>query len=340
MNHHNNFNFLRIFAAVMVGVTHSYAITGNVLNEPALQLSNGYFYLSSIGLYIFFFTSGYLVSQSAATSKSSLIFLQKRVLRIYPALIIVVLLSVFVAGPLLTTFSLRQYFTDIDTWKYLWTASGLRIRFRLPGVFEQPGFVMAGFNGSLWSIQLELIMYGLLFILTLTGIFKKRKLLLIVLATFIIICLFMSVANRYFILIPDHKSLLLACAFLFGGIMQTKIIPGRFALCLFIGSGLLLLFKITGAIRVNLTLDEVIFFSLATYFIAFTRWFTIRIKNDISYGVYIYTFPMQQLIFQLSGFSQSTFANLLLSLCGSCILGFLSWIYIEKPALKYKTRLS
>ena len=124
MNHHNNFNFLRIFAAVLVGVTHSYAITGNILSEPARQLSNGYFYLSSIGLYIFFFTSGYLVSQSAATSKSSLIFLQKRVLRIYPALIIAVLLSVFIAGPLLTTFTLKQYFTDVDTWKYLWTASG------------------------------------------------------------------------------------------------------------------------------------------------------------------------------------------------------------------------
>ena len=109
---------------------------------------------------------------------------------------------------------------------------------------------------------------------------------------------------------------------------------------LFIGSGLLLLLKITGAMQVNLMLDEVIFFSLATYFIAFTRWFTIRIKNDISYGVYIYTFPMQQLIFQLSGFSQSTFANLLLSLCCSGILGFLSWIYIEKPALKSKTGLS
>ena len=339
MNHHNNFNFLRIFAAVLVGVTHSYAITGHVLSEPARQLSNGYFYLSTIGLYIFFFTSGYLVSQSAATSKSSLIFLQKRVLRIYPALIIAVLLSVFIAGPLLTAFSLKQYFTDVDTWKYLWTASGLRIRFRLPGVFEQPGFIMAGFNGSLWSIQLELILYGLLFILTLTGLVKKRKLLLILLTALIIICLFISVANWYFILIPDHKSLLLACAFLFGGIMQTKSIPGRYAVCLFIVSGLLLLVKITGVIQVNLMLDEVIFFSLATYFIAFTRWFTIRIKNDISYGVYIYTFPMQQLIFQLSGFSQSTFANLLLSLCCSCILGFLSWIYIEKPALKYKTRL-
>ena len=121
MNHHNNFNFLRISAAVLVGVTHSYAITGNILSEPLHQLTNGYFYLSSLGLYIFFFTSGYLVSRSATTSGSPLIFLQKEILRIYPALIVVVLLSIFVAGPLLTTYSLKQYFTDADTWKYLWT---------------------------------------------------------------------------------------------------------------------------------------------------------------------------------------------------------------------------
>ena len=75
--------------------------------------------------------------------------------------------------------------------------------------------------------------------------------------------------------------------------------------CLFIyWSGLLLLAKITGILPVDIMLDEVIFFSLATYFIAFTQWFTIRIKHDISYGVYIYTFPLQQLVFQLSGFSQ------------------------------------
>ncbi len=139
MSHRNNFNFLRIFAAVLVAVTHSYAITGHAETEFLHRLTNGNFYLSSIGLYIFFFTSGYLVSLSAANSKSALIFLKKRILRIYPALIVVVIISVFIAGPLLTKFSLRQYFTDADTWKYLWTSSGFKIRFRLPGVFEQTG---------------------------------------------------------------------------------------------------------------------------------------------------------------------------------------------------------
>ncbi|MEO8111388.1 MAG: acyltransferase [Ginsengibacter sp.] len=331
---------MRIFAAVLVGITHSYAITGNALLEPVHIVTGGRYYLSSIGLYIFFFTSGYLVTASAMNSKSLAAFLKKRVLRIYPALIVVVLLSVFVAGPLLTTFSVKNYFTDADTWKYLWTASGIRIRFRLPGVFERTGFAIGGFNGSLWSISLELQLYGLLLLLMLTGIFKRKKVLIITFITLIIVCFLMSGTAKYTTLMPDQKSLLLACAFLFGGIVQTKIISKKIAIYLFIASGLLMIVKLTALIKVNILMDEVIFFSLATYFIAFTNWFTIRIKNDISYGVYIYTFPIQQFFFQISGFNQSVLTNLLLSLFCSGILALLSWKYIEKPALRYKTQFS
>ncbi len=340
MSHRNNFNFLRIFAAVLVAVTHSYAITGHAETELLHRLTNGNFYLSSIGLYIFFFTSGYLVSLSATNSKSPLIFLKKRILRIYPALIVVVVISVFIAGPLLTKFSIRQYFTDADTWKYLLTSSGFKIRFRLPGVFEQPAFAMAGFNGSLWSISLELELYTVLFLLLLTGIFKNRKWLIVLLIVLFSCSLVLPNLGRQLALMPDQKNMLLAAAFLFGALLQTDFIPKKYFPYLFLISGLLLVLKISGIISINLLIDEVIFFSLATYFIAFTRRFNISIRNDISYGVYIYTFPLQQLFFQLSGFSQSVLVNLLLSLATSCILAFLSWTYIEKPALKYKTQLS
>ncbi len=199
---------------------------------------------------------------------------------------------------------------------------------------------MGGFNGSLWSISLELQLYGLLLLLMLTGIFKRKKILIVTFVVLTAICLLMCIASAYTILMPDQKSLLLACAFLFGGIMQTKIILKKIAIYLFIASGLLLIAKLTGIIKVNILIDEVIFFSLATYFTAFTNWFTIRIKNDISYGVYIYIFPIQQFFFQISGFNQSVLTNLLLSLFCSVILAFLSWIYIEKPALRYKTQFS
>lgn len=341
MNHRNNFNFLRLFAAILVAITHSYAITGNAEKEFLYQLTNGHFYLSSVGLYIFFFTSGYLVSLSAVNSKSPIFFLKKRVLRIYPALIVVVIMSIFIAGPLLTTFDLKQYFTEADTWKYLWTSSGFRIRFRLPGVFEQPGFATAGFNGSLWSISLELELYAILFLVLFAGIFKKRRLLVILFILLLISCLLLAnLNNQVTSSMTNRKNFLLAAAFLFGGLLQTEFIPKKNFPYLFLASSLLLFLKISGILSIDLLIDEVVFFSLATYFVAFTRQINISFKNDISYGVYIYTFPLQQLFFQLSGFSQSVIMNLLLSLGSSCILALLSWIFIEKPALKYKTQLS
>ncbi len=339
MNHKNNFNFLRIFAALLVAVTHSYAITGHGFQEPFYILSNKHFYFSSAGLYIFFFTSGYLVTRSAADSATALLYLQKRVLRIYPALICVVFISVFIAGPLLTTYSIKHFFKDHDSWKYLFTATGLDIRFRLPGVFENNKFSMTGFNGSLWSIKLELEMYGLLFIFLVSKVFKNKRLLIIFLFASIIILLIINLKNQYFLLIPDHKNSLLACTFLFGGIVQTKIFNDRILLYTFIISTIFILLKITGITKLDVLLDEVVFFSLLTYFVAFSKWFTINLKTDISYGVYIYTFPLQQLFFQLSGFTQSVFINLFLSVSCSAILAFISWKFIEKPALRYKTYL-
>ncbi len=199
---------------------------------------------------------------------------------------------------------------------------------------------MAGFNGSLWSISLELELYTVLFILLLVGIFKNRKLLIVLLIILFSFSLVLTNMGLQLAIMPDQKNMLLAAAFLFGALLQTDFIPKKYFPYLFLISGLFLALKISGIITVNLLIDEVIFFSLATYFIAFTRRFNILLRNDISYGVYIYTFPLQQLFFQMSGFSQSVLVNLLLSLTSSCILAFLSWIYIEKPALRYKTQLS
>ncbi|MEP7253798.1 MAG: acyltransferase [Ginsengibacter sp.] len=336
MSNRNNFNFLRIFAAILVAITHSYAITGHAHAEFLHSITNGKFYLSSVGLYIFFFTSGYLVSLSAANSKSPWQFLKKRILRIYPALIILTIVSVFVAGPLLTKLSFKNYFTDSDTWQYLWTATGFRIRFMLPGVFEQQQFPMAGFNGSLWSLTLELELYSLLFILLLIGIFKNKKWLMITLTALLIACLLLSAIDVRTVLLPNGKGLLLAATFLFGGILQSGFIPKKYFLPLFALSALMIFLKSRGILAIDILIDEVVFFSLATYFIAFTNLFKIKIKNDISYGIYIYTFPLQQMFFQFSGFSQSVIINLLLSLMCSSILALISWRYIEKPALRYK----
>jgi peptidoglycan/LPS O-acetylase OafA/YrhL len=197
MKNANNFNALRLFAAILVVITHSYAITGNVNSEPLFWITNGNILCASVGLYIFFFISGYLVTKSAQDAEDISHFFIKRFLRIYPALIVLVLVSVFLVGPVLTRFSLKEYFESGDTWKYLWTLTGLRIRMFLPGIFDTNKFNGHGFNGSLWTIALELKLYISLGIIS---VLAKRihKRLNIYISFFVIaFCLVLMLTNDY-----------------------------------------------------------------------------------------------------------------------------------------------
>lgn len=129
----NNFDFLRFFAAALVLFAHSYPLVGRRGDEP-LTLLTGYEKGGSIAVGIFFVMSGYLIASSWLASSSPKSFLIKRALRIFPALIVAVLLSVFVIGPLVTHLTLGQYLAADGTWTYLQNIL-LVTRYELPGVF-------------------------------------------------------------------------------------------------------------------------------------------------------------------------------------------------------------
>lgn len=73
---------------------------------------------------MFFALSGYLVAGSLLRSASLFQFLTYRVLRIYPALSVEVLLSAFIVGPLLTKYTIPTYFSDKLFWSYLLNITG------------------------------------------------------------------------------------------------------------------------------------------------------------------------------------------------------------------------
>jgi len=171
----NNFDFLRFFAAALVLFAHSYPLVGRREDEP-LTLLTGYEKGGSIAVGIFFVMSGYLIASSWLASSSPKSFLIKRALRIFPALIVAVLLSVFVIGPMVTQFSLGRYLAADGTWTYLQNIL-LVTRYELPGVFTgniYPDVV----NGSLWTLPLEVLMYIGVMILGLTGFLKRRLIFL------------------------------------------------------------------------------------------------------------------------------------------------------------------
>jgi peptidoglycan/LPS O-acetylase OafA/YrhL len=91
----NNFDIIRILFAWFVIVSHSYVLNGEGPTDPLASLTNGYMIFSFIGVKGFFIISGYLIFQSLERSKSILDYLAKRILRIFPALLVVLLLTLF-----------------------------------------------------------------------------------------------------------------------------------------------------------------------------------------------------------------------------------------------------
>src|SRR5437763_14304960 len=101
LERHNNFDLLRLLAALSVIFSHAFLLAENSQDhDPLMILTGGQAILGLCGVFMFFTISGYLISQSFEATRSPLVFLVKRALRIFPGLIACLAACVFVIGPL------------------------------------------------------------------------------------------------------------------------------------------------------------------------------------------------------------------------------------------------
>ena len=98
----NTLDFLRLISAIFVILHHSYPLTGN---NSLLSV------LGAIAVSTFFVISGYLVSQSWFSDPTPSRFLWKRILRIVPGLVTVVIFTIIIIGPVNTSLPVREYFS-------------------------------------------------------------------------------------------------------------------------------------------------------------------------------------------------------------------------------------
>ena len=152
----NAFDLIRIFAAGAVLLSHSFPLTG--LEEPTVGRNST---LGSFAVWVFFSLSGYLVAASLTHTATLSEFAKKRLLRVLPALVFFVLCGTLIIGPMLSTLDLTTYFTHPKTWSYLVVNPAFGLQSELPGVFEKNVFP-SEFNGSMWTIKYELLMYAIL----------------------------------------------------------------------------------------------------------------------------------------------------------------------------------
>jgi peptidoglycan/LPS O-acetylase OafA/YrhL len=340
---YNNFDFIRFVAALLVIITHSYPIKGldqddDLLGKLTLHTAE----FSYLAVCVFFIISGFLVCQSLLNTKSYKDYFIKRCLRIFPGLIVVVLLSVFILGPLTTSLSLSEYFTSKTTYFYLLNIFLYPLRFFLPGVFEKNPFGGA-INGSIWTLKYEFTFYIGLAVLLFLKLLNKISFSIILLALIIFRLFFYEQQKLFEIPYLDLNIKFMVdfgiyfftgtFFFLFRADIKDKI---NFYTLALVTALWVLSF---GTIFASLA--NYIFFPVLTFFAAFLpgKLNHFGKRGDFSYGIYIYAFPIQQLIVYITKNTISLTGLILLSAGVTLVLAIASWHLVEKKALNLKRLL-
>ena len=321
----NNFDALRIAAALAVIVGHSYILTGRLAEEPKVTGLQ----LEYIGVSIFFVISGYLITGSWERSRSIGQYLSSRALRIAPLLFLVILLSTFLLGPLVTTLPIGEYLTNTETWRYLINLVLLPAD-GLPGVFEAnpyPGVV----NGSVWTLRAEVICYLVVLVLGLLPrvaqlvgftLFGAASIALVINGPVIIAGSSLSAAGGTWI-------------FFAIGALARLLLP-RSVFKPVIAAALVVLWIVVSPIAGAFTYPLAwIVISYTVLSVGFASTPVVRRAarfGDLSYGLYLWAFPVQQLVVLLFGVLPFAL-NLVVVVLITAALSFASWHLLEKRAL-------
>jgi peptidoglycan/LPS O-acetylase OafA/YrhL len=290
---------------------------------------------------MFFALSGFLVAGSLCRTSTLIQFLGLRVIRIYPALCVEVLVSALLIGPFLTSVSLFEYFTSPLFYLYLVNATG-HIHYLLPGLFATnpyPDIV----NMQLWTVPFELLSYVVLSALAIAGI-KRHRWIAPVAAALLMAAYFVVrvIVKKEWAAIEIAGGLpgpLLIVCFLSGVslFLYRDRLVWSWARCLISGILTALLFGFV-------PFGDFIAAPVAAYFtvcLGLANPVKLRVLQgaDYSYGVYLYGFVVQQAFVSACPWGREWRINILFCVPASIALAALSWHFVERPALGLRRHL-
>ena len=344
----NNLNFIRLFAAFQVMIGHL----------PARFDIPPFNYFSCFnGVPIFFTISGYLIFWSFNNNPNIKSFFKNRFLRIYPALICCLIITIIA----LFIFKIIDWSVLTNSSFYLWIIAQLTF------FQEFTPVILRGFGGGsspnplLWTISVEMLLYISIPILyyTVKSLNKINKSIVIIIlgiisyiqnqTGFLSNLLSSFSGNGYYqiFLHPFNQFFSFFFFFSIGFIAylyKEKIMPFLenkvlyiFILYLITSGTLYLGGMEPGSYSPNIVelLNHLILVSLI-FSVAYTRpGLTERYmgNTDISYGLYIFHMVIMNIFVEL-GLINNVY--IVLYIICSFFFFFLSWKYIERPALKLK----
>lgn len=324
----NNFNLIRMGAAVAVLVSHAWPLSyGRGTVEP-LEAATGNS-LGTLAVYVFFVLSGFFITASWERSADPGDFVRARSLRLFPALAVSLLLAAFLLGPAVTALSPLAYLLDPGTWRFVVAnLSLIHPQFTLPGVYMANPYPTV--EGSIWTLQHEAACYAVVAMAGSLGLISRRRLPALAMA-YALFWAFPHLPHRLemwrILSLPfavgmaaylfRHRivlSLPLALALAGGAAALPGTVLAYPALIVALGYGVFWLGTVPGgAIR------------------AYNR------LGDYSYGFYIYAMPVQGLVALLSP-APTPLTSIAIGLPLTLGLAVLSWHWVERPALALRRR--
>lgn len=326
------FDQLRLAAALVVIYAHAFQIAeGSRDGDPFFRLSGG-FTSGELAVLVFFALSGFLLAESWRRDPNAARFAARRARRLLPGLAACVLLLTFVVGPVFTNRPLTEYFSSETTWRYLLNIALVQRQYGLPGVFETAP-VDPFVNASLWTLLMEVVCYGVLALVGALGGLRVASAALAFAFFFLFDPFVVDLAP------PGAAALIWPLSFLgstfFSGVLFSLMsarIPRDPRLAIACGA-IYLAAAAAGAAAFGFA----IFGTYVALFLATSRpsgrFRRLTRGADISYGVYLWGWPIQMMLV-VTGAATTVLSNMLLGAACSIAAGAASWVLVERRFLR------
>jgi peptidoglycan/LPS O-acetylase OafA/YrhL len=334
------FDQIRIAAATVVLLHHCRGIEyADIRIDPLYHYSGGEIHFGFLALAVFFAISGFLVTPSLLRSENVIDFSAHRILRIFPALTVIVIASMALLGPVLTTFSPTAYFSDPYLYLYAKNLTTLTYDF-LPGVINKDGHPII-INGPIWTLHFEVLCYATLALASMLGLLRRRSLFLILLLASYGIHLAMRFDPTLVAVLPDRFLTFIKLFVYFGSGAVLFIFADRipFSMPFAIGAVALIVAALPfglGAVVMPICLPYFIIFCGLS---ALPGQALVK-KRDLSYGVYLIHAPIVVAFGLLLPNFRTWWLAAVVVLCVTLALSYLSWTFVEEPALRRKKDVS
>lgn len=329
----NNLDLIRIIMAFMVIFGHSFALSPKQnLTEPFAYFFH-FTYSGSIAVKVFFFISGILVTNSLLSSKSIKSYIISRSLRIYPAFAATIIITGLIIGPLSYAGDISSYYASVGLHNYIVQSLKLNTQFFIDGVFSgnrDGGSV----NGSLWTISLEISAYFVVLAAFMMSVFNNRIIANIICGMVIILPL-TSIEGLNFITEKTGEAYLLPPCFALGVLYAVN--KDLIKVNLYIPIAFFIIYKTTYSINLSQFSFYAGICTSLLYISSLEIAKKVKIQHDISYGIYLWGFPIQQTICFF--YKPDTAMLFISSIILSSIAGYISFVLIERPAIRLGSQL-